>query len=100
MRSLHANTVLTRYAVNESTGQNYFADNGNVFSVSSNDASVWGQFPGVGGAQVSSTLLNFANYEGEIKPYIYVSGDPTYYVVNNGSVHPVNSSSVYSFMGR
>ena len=40
-----ANTVLTRYAVNEATGQNYFADNGNVFSVSSNDASIWGAIP-------------------------------------------------------
>ena len=89
-------TVLSRYALDSQTNQAYFADNGNVFYVSANDASVWGNFPGQPQAQISSTLVNFANNQGEIKPYIAVSGNPTYYAVDNGSLHPVTSATAYN----
>ncbi len=85
-------TVLTRYVVNTQNNQAYFADNGNVYSVSSNDASVWG-FSNP--SQISTSLVNFANYQGEIKPYVSESGSSTYYAVDNGALHAITSSTAY-----
>jgi hypothetical protein len=90
-----ASTALTRYAVNTHSGQSYFSDNGNVYLVTSGDASIWGNFPNQTQSQISSTLINFANNEGQIKPYITVSGNPTFYVVDNGELHPFTSGIVY-----
>jgi hypothetical protein len=90
-----ASTALTRYVQVTSTGQNYFADNGNFYWVSSNDATDWNNFPGQSLSQASNTLVNFANFEGEIQPYVYVSGSSTYYVVDNGALHPVSSGNEY-----
>jgi len=89
-----ASTILSRYSVNTQNGQAYFADNGNLFSVSANDASVW-NFSSQSQAQVSSDLINFSNYQGEIKSYVYVSGSPTIYAVDDGAVHGIPSSNLY-----
>lgn len=91
-----ASTVLSRYATDTSNNVNYFADNGNVYNVSPNDAALWNNFPGQSLSQVSNTLINFANNQGEIKPYVSVSGNSTYYVVDQGKLYPVTSGVVYS----
>jgi len=90
-----APTVLNRYAYNSQTGQSYFADNGNLYYASTNDVSMWGNFGGQTPALVTSTLINFANYQGEIKPFVHVSGNPAYYAVDNGSLHPITSLAAY-----
>jgi hypothetical protein len=89
-------TALTRYVQNTQTGATYFADNGNVYSVSANDATDWNNFPGQTESQVSSTLINFANYQGEIKPFVSVSGNSTFYAMDDGTLHPITSGAVYN----
>jgi hypothetical protein len=90
-----ASTALTRYAINGQTGLSYFADNGNVYYVSANDAGVWGNFPGQTLAQITSSLVNFADFRGEIKPFVYASGSTAYYAVDNGNLHAFNSIQSY-----
>ncbi len=90
-----ASTVLSRYALDNTNGTTYFADNGNVYSVSSSMASAWG-FSSISESQVSNTLVNFANNEGAIKPFMYVSGSGTYYLVDNGILHGFSSAALYT----
>ncbi len=91
-----AGTVLGRYVQVSQTGLSYFADNGNTYYVSANDAAMWNNFPGSSGSGISATLLNFTNYEGEIKPYASVTGNSTFYAVDNGTLHPITSASTYN----
>lgn len=91
-----ASTVLSRYATNTSNNTSYFADNGNVYNVSSNDASLWNSFPGQSLSQVTNTLVNFADNQGEIKPFVSESGNSTYYMVDGGTLYPFTSGVVYS----
>jgi hypothetical protein len=91
-----ASTVLTRFALNTSTGQDFFADNGNTYSVSANDLAMWNNFPGQTQSQVSSTLIDFSNDQGEIKPYVSEAGNSTFYAMDNGELHPITSGAVYN----
>jgi hypothetical protein len=91
-----ASTVLSRYATDTSNNVNYFADNGNVYNVSPNNASLWNNFPGQTLSQVSNTLINFADNQGALKPYVSVSGNSTYYIVDQGNLYPVTSGVVYN----
>ncbi|HUD10551.1 MAG TPA: hypothetical protein VMR28_02640 [Candidatus Saccharimonadales bacterium] len=91
-----ASTALTRYAVNAQTGLNYFADNSNVYYVSANDANDWGNFPGQTLSYISETLISFANYKGEITPYVSESGNSNFYVMDSGVLHAVTSPTLYN----
>jgi hypothetical protein len=92
----NASTVLSRYVTDTTNGHNYFADNGSFYYTSSNDSNMWGNFPGQSLAQVTTDFLDFANNAGEISDYIYVSGNTTYYAVDNGTLHPITSGAVYN----
>ncbi len=90
-----ASTSLSRYAFDTSNNTTYFADNGNVYTATPTDSLEW-NLPSLSEANVQNDLINFANEQGGLKPFVSQIGSSTIYAVDNGGLDGFTNSTAYN----